>query len=282
MIVWIASYPKSGNTWLRALLSNYYFSKDGSFDFKLLKEIDSFPSERYFRNYPDKFEKPDDTSKYWIKEQEKINSSKKIYFFKTHNALCKINGNRFTDEQNTLAAIYIIRDPRNIVSSVSHHYQININDALKFMLNNKQGIFSKENNRYLGFQALFSWKFHVKSWTENNLYPTHIIRYEDLMTDALGTFKNVVKFIDKVTKSNAEFDEEKGVNCIKNCEFSKLKNLESNGGFEEAMNKPGSDKKLPFFNLGKDNDYKKLLNEEFISEINSNFKDELIKFKYQY
>ena len=48
------------------------------------------------------------------------------------------------------------------------------------------------------------------------------------------------------------------------------------------MNKSGSDKKLPFFNLGKDNDYKILLNEEFISEINSNFKDELIKFKYQY
>ena len=82
MIIWLASYPKSGNTWLRALLSNYYFSNDGSFNFNLLKEIDSFPSPRYFKNYPDKFINPEDTSKYWIKEQEKINKQKKIFFLK--------------------------------------------------------------------------------------------------------------------------------------------------------------------------------------------------------
>ena len=50
MIIWIASYPKSGNTWLRALLSSYYFTKDGNFTFDLLKNIDAFPSERYFKN----------------------------------------------------------------------------------------------------------------------------------------------------------------------------------------------------------------------------------------
>ena len=69
MIIWLASYPKSGNTWLRALLSNYYFSKDGSFNFKLLKQIDSFPSPRFFKKYPDKFTEPQDTCKYWITEQ---------------------------------------------------------------------------------------------------------------------------------------------------------------------------------------------------------------------
>ena len=55
MIIWLASYPKSGNTWLRALISSYYFSKEGSFNFNLLKEIDSFPSPRFFRKYSDKF-----------------------------------------------------------------------------------------------------------------------------------------------------------------------------------------------------------------------------------
>ena len=69
MIIWIASYPKSGNTWIRSLLSSYFFSKDGNFNFNLLNQIQSFPSESHFKNYTDKFEMPEDTSKYWLKEQ---------------------------------------------------------------------------------------------------------------------------------------------------------------------------------------------------------------------
>ena len=80
MIIWIASYPKSGNTWLRSLLSSYYFSKDGSFDLNLLDKIKSFPNASYFKNYSDKFSNPEDTSKYWIEEQNKINKEKKNYF----------------------------------------------------------------------------------------------------------------------------------------------------------------------------------------------------------
>ena len=51
MIIWIASYPKSGNTWLRALISTYFFSKDGAFDDSLLKNIDQFPTKQYFQNH---------------------------------------------------------------------------------------------------------------------------------------------------------------------------------------------------------------------------------------
>ena len=51
MIIWLASYPKSGNTWLRSLIANYYFSETGDFNFELLEKIDSFPSNKYFRKY---------------------------------------------------------------------------------------------------------------------------------------------------------------------------------------------------------------------------------------
>ena len=96
MIIWIASYPKSGNTWLRSLLCNYFFSVDGTFNFNLLKNINSFPSENNFKSYDDKFENPEDTAKYWIREQEKINEQKKVKFLKTHNAFCKINNYNFS------------------------------------------------------------------------------------------------------------------------------------------------------------------------------------------
>ena len=142
-----------------------------------------------------------DTSKYWIKEQEKINQSKGLKFFKTHNALCKIDGNQFTNKENTLGVIYIIRDPRNVISSLSNHYQISVDEAFQFMTDEKRGIVSKEKERFLGFQALFSWKLNQKSWVDNKLYPVLTVRYEDLQNDALNTFKKVVNFIHKLSKS---------------------------------------------------------------------------------
>ena len=82
MIIWIASYPKSGNTWLRSLLCSYFFSKNGEFNFKLLDNIDSFPSPSFFEKYADIFAEPESTSKYWISAQENINAKKKKFIFK--------------------------------------------------------------------------------------------------------------------------------------------------------------------------------------------------------
>ena len=280
MIIWISSYPKSGNTWLRSLISNYYFSKDGNFNFNLIKQIESFPSSKFFKNYKDKFEKPEDTSKYWIMEQEKINSLNKVFFFKTHNALCKVNGNKFTNKKNTLAAIYVIRDPRNIITSISNHYQINKKDALNFMKDKNRGLFEKKDNRYTGFQALLSWDLHVKSWTENTLYPTLIIKYEDLISDSISSFEKILKFINKVTNSKEELDKQKIKKCISNCDFSNLKKMEKENGFDESMIDKKTGKKIVFFNLGKKNNYKEILEQNMINEINSIFEYELKKFDY--
>ena len=280
MIIWISSYPKSGNTWLRSLISNYYFSKDGNFNFNLIKQIESFPSSKFFKNYKDKFEKPEDTSKYWIMEQEKINSLNKVFFFKTHNALCKVNGNKFTNKKNTLAAIYVIRDPRNIITSISNHYQINKKDALNFMKDKNRGLFEKKDNRYTGFQALLSWDLHVKSWTENTLYPTLIIKYEDLISDSISSFEKILKFINKVTNSKEELDKQKIKKCISNCDFSNLKKMEKENGFDESMIDKKTGKKIVFFNLGKKNNYKEILEQNMINEINSIFEYELKKFNY--
>ena len=281
MIIWLASYPKSGNTWLRALLSSYLYSQDGKFDFDLLYKIDSFPSERFFKNYPDKFERPEDTAKYWLTEQEKINQSKNITFFKTHNALCKINENRFTNSENTLGAIYIIRDPRSIITSIAHHYQISKEDALNFMMDEKKGIFSKVDNRYIAFQPLFSWILNQKSWVENKNFPVLTIRYEDLQSETFTTFKKVLDFINNLTNSKKSIDRDKAKEAIRNCDFEKLKKLEKDKGFAESITKKGSDEKIPFFNLGTDNNYKNLLDSKLLNKMNELFQTELVKYNYE-
>jgi len=195
MIIWIASYPKSGNTWLRSLLCSYFFSVDGTFNFNLLKNINSFPSENNFKSYDDKFENPEDTAKYWIREQEKINEQKKVKFLKTHNAFCRINNYNFTNSQNTLGAIYLIRDPRNVITSLANHYQIKTEDALQFMKDEKRGIVSKINNRYVGFQPLLSWSLNHKSWLNQKSFPVHLVRYEDLELQTYETFISILEFI---------------------------------------------------------------------------------------
>ena len=85
MIIWLASYPKSGNTWLRSMIASYFYTNTGEFNFGLLNYIDQFPSFTHFRNYKDNFEKPESTSKYWIDVQRKINQDKKIKFLNKEN-----------------------------------------------------------------------------------------------------------------------------------------------------------------------------------------------------
>ena len=135
MIIWLASYPKNGNTWLRTLISAYYYTKDGLFlGDQQLNHIPQFPVKKYFEGFNYNLNLPGDTSRFWIAAQERINKDKEIKFFKTHNALVKLGQNNFTDKKNTLGCIYIVRDPRNVLNSMSTHFQLDNDNTLNVML----------------------------------------------------------------------------------------------------------------------------------------------------
>ena len=93
--------------------------------------------EKYLESFDYDLSIPGDTSRLWVLAQEKINEDRKIKFFKTHNALVKLENNDFPNRVNSLGGIYIVRDPRNVLDSMSRHFQINHDKALAVMQDKK-------------------------------------------------------------------------------------------------------------------------------------------------
>ena len=281
MIFWIASYPKSGNTWLRALLSTYYYSVDGLFNQKLLEKIGQFPEKSYFTNFNYNPKIISDTSRFWIKAQEIINKDKKLKFFKTHNILGSINNSNFTDKKNSIGGIYIVRDPRNILTSIQNHYEFSREKALNFMLNERKFIYDHHaKNNYSDFQFISSWEKNYQSWIKQKIFPIKIIKYEELSNETFLTFKAIVEFIEENTRSKKKFNKEKAKKAIYSTTFEKMRNIEKNDGFLESVLSKNDPKKIPFFHLGPKNNWENIFDSEYQKKLNSLFKLNLKELNY--
>ena len=285
MIFWIASYPKSGNTWLRILISCYYYTENGLFYENVFKKIGQFPEKMHFQNFEYDKNIVDDTSKYWIKAQEKINNDNKLKFFKTHNAFGALNNNHFTDSKNSIGAIYVVRDPRNIITSLKNHYELNDDQALQWMTNEKNFIYDVQKfneNGYSDFQFVSSWATNLKSWKLQKKIPIKIIKYEDLLNETYVVFKEVVEFINKTTNNKQKIDKDKLKNSVNSTLFDKLKASEKRYGFSEAItSKVDNKKKISFFNLGPKNDWKKILDKDLQIKISNVFEKEIVELEYK-
>ena len=281
MIIWIASYPKSGNTWIRSLLASYLFSKNGNFNFNLLKHINQFSAEILSSDTAKNQDLEDKISKNWIPNQELINRDKKIHFLKTHNCLIPFNGNDFTTQNQTIGVIYIVRDPRNLITSLTHHYSLEYYEALDYMLDKDKGLLEKAvDNDHSNFAFVSSWSNHYKSWINNNTFKTMVIKYEELENNKYEIFRDVIIFINTLSKKNISVDKEKLLNSIQSTNFINLRNKEENQGFEESVFSKKTGKKLRFFNLGVNNRWQKILPEEIKIKVNNTFKNDLKFLKY--
>ena len=284
MIFWIASYPKSGNTWLRALISAYYYSKDGVFNQNILKNIGQFPEKKYLTGFDHNHKEVGDTARFWIKAQEKINEDKKLRFFKTHNIFGAVNNFKFSNKQNSAGCIYIVRDPRNVMTSIKNHYELDDDGALKWIRNPKKFIYDVEKVEQYGysdFQFISSWSTNYKSWRVQKEIPIKIIKYEDLLKETYIVFKDVVEFINKTLQIKEKIDKDKLKNSVRSTFFDKLKNDEKKNGFVEAVTSKINKDKIPFFNLGPDNDWKKILDKDHQIKLTDIFKEDLIKLGYK-
>ena len=283
MIIWLASYPKSGNTWVRSFLNSLLFSENNKLNLNNIL-IDQFPNRRHFRGLVNDLDNFNEISKNWITAQEKINIDKKIKFFKTHNILCTINGNNFTNTKNTLGVIHVVRDPRNVITSIKNHYsEKNYDDALSFLFDEHNFVgrdLKVKKDKYDESDILTliaSWQVHYNSW---KVFPKnyHLIKYENLIKNPLDEFLLLSKFLTKI--SNISIDNNKIIKSVKENDFEKLKAVEMNDGFREAVKDKNTKNLVPFFNLGKNNNWKKLLEDKIINKIEKKFHNEMHELNY--
>ena len=281
MIIWIVSYPRSGNTWVRSLISTYLFSEKENTVFENIKKIINFPNIKHFKeifeinefskeelnNKKKKDKKKFEISKYWIAAQNKINLNKKITFLKTHNFGGSLEGNDFTNSENTLGVIYLVRDPRSVAVSNAHHNNISLDQSVNDLLDEK--IFATNEGNLLEFRS--SWRVNYLSW-KNRQYPKIIIRYEDLHKDTFQSYKKILNFINTFQK--IDINDLKIKDTIDTCKFENLSNLEDSIGFSERL------KNNKFFRKGSVDEWKTELNKNQIKKIENAFSDEMKDLKY--
>ena len=285
MIIWLASYPKSGNTWLRFFIISLLLKDNNEISLKHLEGIKQFPTNYHYKNF--KITRADlgnlnEVCKYWIDAQKFINSDKKIRFFKTHNALFKLDNNIFTNEENTLGVIHIVRDPRNVLTSVNNHFHHKtFEESKNFIMDDRKGIFNKskieKENIFTLPQVIGSWRTHYQSWKlikKNYL----LVKYENLIDNPEFEFKKIANYLEPLLK--VKFNNENISRAIKLSSFDRLKKIEEKEGFVESVKNIETGKKETFFNLGPNNDWKEILDKNTSDEISKKFEPEMQELGY--
>ena len=276
MITWIASYPKSGNTWMKLFLKCYFNGSSNNFSINNRKgdifTIETFPMVNKFKEMNINFLNFEDIAKNWIEMQTLINLNNKTNYLKTHNAMCSINNYQFTNNQNTIGAIYIVRDPRDIALSYASFLNKKIDDTIDYMISDnafEQDLF--QNTLYKK-SVMGSWSYHYNSWKNYKAKKIIIVKYEDMITKTNDTFFRILKYLSNI--NNIEINEKKMFDAINVTSFTKLKKLEDEDGFEENP----TDK--PFFRNGQVGEWKLKLKKSQIEKIENKFSKEMKELKY--
>jgi hypothetical protein len=241
-IVWLASYPKSGNTWFRVLIANLnapggvpvdinnlpvdqsLASAREPFDHFLLIDSSLLTHEEIDGLRPHLYEE-------LAQQQFAGSASDGIHFAKVHDAYTAVPGGEplLAGARGAAGAIVIVRDPRDIALSLANHRGTTVDDAITF-LNDTNAEFSGELDglpRQLR-QKLLGWSQHVASWLEQCDIPTHLIRYEDLAVDTAGVLHGALSF------AGISVTDEAIERAVRFSQFAVLQQQERESGFYEA------------------------------------------------
>jgi len=271
-IVWLASYPKSGNTWVRMLLNNYLSNSDRRSDLNSL-DLSTFggSSKSSYRSVTEAdIDTCSDAEIMALTPKAHgfvATKSKNVAFVKTHNLLSTYHDVPLITPEVTQGAIYIVRNPLDTVISVADHFGLSMDKAVDF-INDPSG--STAPNETMVRQIFCSWSRNVESWTGGQApFPVWTVRYEDLHSNPEQAFSDVLRFL------GADVNQKRLSAAIKQSSFRSLKSLEKRDGFDERSRYSKS-----FFRSGKTGQWRRKLSDEQVQKIVEANRPQMARFDY--
>jgi len=270
-IVWLASYPKSGNTWVRAFLQNYINDSHRPADINALDEYFADESKPYW--YTPHTDRPlqelelgDICQLREAVHLDIADSRQGTIIVKTHNLLGEYDGHPLHNMSVTAGALYIVRNPLDVVLSIADHFGISVDEAIVFI--NEEGTGTPTDEANVA-SVLSSWSNHITTWTHDQGDNLRIVRYEDLLAKPAKAFGAIASFLG-LGKNPTRLKQ-----AIRNSSFDALRKQEARSGFVERS--PNSKR---FFRAGRQNQWRTLLTQEQVETIVATNRQAMKRFKY--
>lgn len=257
-ILWFASFPKSGNTWVRALMANYIAGGDQPVELNTLPNFAFADSQLWAyekaagRPLP---EAPLTELMPFKPAAHRLmaDAISNLAFVKTHNALRMLHGVPTITPAVTAGAIYIVRNPLDVTLSYADHFGMSVGDAVDAM--SSDSLYTKGRAdraaEYLG-----SWSSHVRGWTNAPGLKRHLVRYEDLHADPAGAFRAILQFLQQPV------DEARLTRAVAHSSFDALARQEAADGFVER-----SRNQARFFRVGRSGQWRDALAPALVAKV---------------
>lgn len=271
-ILWLSSYPKSGNTWLRAYLANLFRNAARPVP------INELPNYALGDNFLIHYEQISGRKAEELTHEEIVRLRPKVHewfahargdtvFVKTHNACVRADGQPLITPSATAGAIYVIRNPMDVAASFANHYQVTVQRAVDLLCDERHILPAIPGQVE---QVVLSWSGHVRSWTRAPGMRLHVMRYEDMKARPFKTFRALSAFLGLP-------DEPARIKrAIRFSSFGELARQESKEGFVEAR----PDGKARFFRQGAAGGYRKVLSEAQVRQLVDAHGEVMTEFGY--
>ncbi|MBL8131898.1 MAG: sulfotransferase domain-containing protein [Anaerolineae bacterium] len=283
-ITWLASFPKSGNTWMRVFLTNYWRDADTPADINDLEDTPIASARALFDealgvDSGDLTVEEIDALRPAVYRQFAADLDQMGYeerFCKIHDAYTVLpNGEPFFPPDVTARAIYILRNPLDLAVSYANHMHSTLAEAVKRMSSADHRLaYSRTGLSHQVHQHLLTWSGHVTSWMSVTAFPVHLVRYEDMIADPFSAFAGVVRFIDERAAADG-IDEARLEKAIRFSAFEELQRQEKERGFREKMARSES-----FFRKGKVGTWREKLTDDLVAQIVHDHHQVMQKYGY--
>lgn len=259
-VIWLASYPKSGNTWLRAFLATYFANPDEPLPINELYKFCYGDGFLYFYELVSG-RKGENLTETDIRRLRPMvhkyfgSHPNETKFAKTHNLIGDEGGVPLITPEATAGAIYVLRNPLDVVISLAHHYDVSLDRGVEIMCEKDRVLYGDPAKQVPDFVG--NWGQHVESWVDAPGLAPHVMRYEDMLNKPGPTFRKLVKFL------GLPIETKRLQKAVKFTSFESLSRQEKIQGFNEAR----PDGTTRFFRKGQSGQWREQLSEEQVAAL---------------